>query len=82
VKKILVVDDSMSMVRMIQSVLEKGGYVAIGISDPSRIEQTIDSERPNVILLDVVMPEKLGSLYEYPGHPRELEIDIERPLLG
>jgi twitching motility two-component system response regulator PilH len=50
----------MAMVRMIQSVLEKGGYRAIGISDPSRIEQTIDSERPNLILLDVVMPERNG----------------------
>ena len=59
-KKILVVDDSMAMVRMIQSVLEKGGYRAIGISDPSRLEQTIDSERPALILLDVVMPERNG----------------------
>ena len=58
--KILVVDDSKSMVRMIQSVLDQGGYRAIGISDPSRIEQTIDSERPNLILLDVVMPERNG----------------------
>jgi twitching motility two-component system response regulator PilH len=60
VKKILIVDDSMGMVRMIQSVLEKEGYQAIGLSDPSRIEQTIDSESPNLILLDVVMPERNG----------------------
>jgi twitching motility two-component system response regulator PilH len=60
VKKILIVDDSMAMVRMIQSVLEKEGYRAIGISDPSQIEQTIDSEGPNLILLDVVMPERDG----------------------
>ena len=59
-KKILIVDDSMGMVRMIQSVLEKEGYLAIGISDPSRIEQTIDSEAPSLILLDVVMPERNG----------------------
>ena len=59
-KKILVVDDSMAMVRMIQTVLEQGGYRAIGISDPSRIEQTIDSEHPSLILLDVVMPERNG----------------------
>ena len=59
-KKILIVDDSMGMVRMIQSVLEKEGYSAIGISDPSQIEQTIDSEGPNLILLDVVMPERNG----------------------
>jgi twitching motility two-component system response regulator PilH len=60
VKKILIVDDSISMVRMIQSVLEKEGYSAIGLSDPSQIERTIDSESPNLILLDVVMPERNG----------------------
>jgi twitching motility two-component system response regulator PilH len=60
VKKILIVDDSTAMVRLIQSVLEKEGYRAIGISDPSQIEQTIDSEAPSLILLDVVMPERNG----------------------
>jgi DNA-binding response OmpR family regulator len=60
VKKILIVDDSISMVRIIQSVLEKEGYQAIGISDPSQIERTIDSECPSLILLDVVMPERNG----------------------
>lgn len=59
-KKILIVDDSVGMVRMIQSVLEKEGYKAIGISDPSQVEQTIDSEAPSLILLDVVMPERNG----------------------
>jgi DNA-binding response OmpR family regulator len=60
VKKILIVDDSVGMVRLIQSVLEKEGYKAIGISDPSKVEQTIDSEGPSLILLDVVMPERNG----------------------
>lgn len=59
-KKILIVDDSVGMVRMIQSVLEKEGYKTVGVSDPSQIEQTIDSEAPNLILLDVVMPERNG----------------------
>lgn len=59
-KKILIVDDSMGMVRMIQSVLEKEGYSTIGINDPSKIEQTIDSEAPSLILLDVVMPDRNG----------------------
>ena len=59
-KKILIVDDSQAMVRMIQSVLEKEGYSVVGINDPSRIEQTIDAEGPSLILLDVVMPERNG----------------------
>jgi len=60
VKKILIVDDSVGMVRMIQSVLEKEGYRTVGISDPSQIEQTIDTESPSLILLDVIMPERNG----------------------
>ena len=60
VKKILVVDDSESMVKIIQSVLERGGYRTVGISDPSKIEQTIDAETPQLILLDIVMPERNG----------------------
>jgi twitching motility two-component system response regulator PilH len=32
----------------------------VGISDPTRIEDAIEEERPNVILLDVVMPQRNG----------------------
>jgi twitching motility two-component system response regulator PilH len=60
VKKSLIVDDSMAMVRMIQPVLEGEGYRAVGSSDPSRIEKKSDSEEPNLILLDVVMAGRNG----------------------
>jgi DNA-binding response OmpR family regulator len=59
-KKILVVDDSQAEVRLIQSFLQQGGFHSVGISDPTKIEETIDKERPNVILLDVVMPQRNG----------------------
>jgi twitching motility two-component system response regulator PilH len=59
-KKILVVDDSQAEVRLIQSFLQQGGFHSVGISDPTKIEETIDEERPNVILLDVVMPQRNG----------------------
>lgn len=59
-KKILVVDDSMAAVRMMQGILEEAGYVSVGLSDPQRIEETITAERPGVILLDIVMPERNG----------------------
>lgn len=60
VKKILVVDDSQAEVRLIQSFLQQGGFQAIGISDPTKVEETIEEERPNLILLDVVMPQRNG----------------------
>jgi twitching motility two-component system response regulator PilH len=60
VKKVLVVDDSQAEIRLLQSFLQQGGFQSVGISDPTRIEEAIEEERPNVILLDVVMPQRNG----------------------
>jgi twitching motility two-component system response regulator PilH len=59
-KKVLVVDDSQAEIHLLQSVLQKAGFHSVGISDPTRIEEAIEEERPNVILLDVVMPRRNG----------------------
>ena len=59
-KKVLIVDDSPSEVRLMHGLLEREGYSPVGLHDSARIEETILLERPNVILLDVVMPGKNG----------------------
>jgi DNA-binding response OmpR family regulator len=59
-KKVLIVDDSLAEVHLMKSMLQQGGYHSVGISDPTRIEEAIEEERPNVILLDVVMPQRNG----------------------
>ena len=59
-KKVLIVDDSQAEVHLMQSVLQQGGFHSVGISDSTKIEEAIDDERPNVILLDVVMPRRNG----------------------
>ena len=59
-KKILIVDDSPAEVRLMQAVLDRAGYSSVAVHDPMRIEQMIDMERPNLILLDVVMPQRNG----------------------
>ena len=59
-KKILIVDDSPAEVRLMQSLLDRAGYSSVAVHDPMRIEQTIDVERPNLILMDVVMPQRNG----------------------
>lgn len=59
-KKVLIVDDSPAQVKLIQGLLEPEGYWPVGLSDPKRVEEAITAEKPNVILLDVVMPERNG----------------------
>jgi twitching motility two-component system response regulator PilH len=59
-KKVLIVDDSPAQVKLIQGLLEPEGYPSVGLNDPKRVEETIAAERPGVILLDVVMPERNG----------------------
>jgi twitching motility two-component system response regulator PilH len=60
VKKVLVVDDSQAEIKLLQSMLQQGGFHSVAISDPTKIEEAIEMERPNVILLDVVMPRRNG----------------------
>jgi twitching motility two-component system response regulator PilH len=60
VTKVLVVDDSQAEIRLLQSVLQQAGFHTVAISDPMKIEEAIEEERPNVILLDVVMPQRNG----------------------
>ena len=59
-KKILIVDDSLAEVKLMQAVLQQAGYWSVAIQDPRQIEATIAVERPNLILLDVVMPDRNG----------------------
>src|SRR5215470_36139 len=59
-KKVLIVDDSPAEVKLMQSLLEKEGYWPVGLNDPNRVEETIANERPAVILLDIIMPDRNG----------------------
>ena len=59
-KKVLIVDDSPAQVKLIQAVLDPEGYPSVGLNDPTRVEEMITAERPSVILLDVVMPDRNG----------------------
>jgi twitching motility two-component system response regulator PilH len=60
VKKVLIVDDSQAEVHLMQTMLQKGGFQVVGLFDSTKTEETIEEERPNVILLDVVMPQRNG----------------------
>ncbi len=59
-KKILIVDDSIAEARLMQAVLQEAGYWPVSLNDPTRVEQMVEVERPALILLDVVMPQRNG----------------------
>ena len=59
-KRVLIVDDSPAEVKLLQNLLEKEGYWPVGLNDPKRVEEAITHERPSLILLDIVMPDRNG----------------------
>lgn len=77
-KKVLIVDDSPSEVRLMHGLLEREGYNPVDLHDSGRIEETIAFERPVLILLDVVMPGKNGFQVcrELKGHDEYKNIPV------
>lgn len=55
-KKILAVDDERHIVRLIQVNLERAGYEVVTAYDGREALKKIDEERPDMVVLDVMMP--------------------------
>jgi DNA-binding response OmpR family regulator len=54
--KVLIVDDDAAIVQMVKQVLQEEGYAAVAAQEPLRVYDTAKHERPDVILLDIMMP--------------------------
>jgi DNA-binding response OmpR family regulator len=59
-EKILVVDDEESVTELLKTVLEKEGYKTIVTSDGEEAVRLAESEKPQLIILDAVMPAPHG----------------------
>ena len=59
-KKILLVDDSSTILMMERMMLTKGPYDLVTASDGEEAVAKAVSERPDLILMDVVMPKMNG----------------------
>lgn len=55
--KILLVDDDADLVHVLTLVLEGRGYRVVSAQEPERGLEVADGERPDLIVLDVMMPE-------------------------
>ena len=59
-KKVLVVDDDPNTVKFLSAALEDNGYEPIGASNGKEGLEKIMSEKPDLVILDVMMPKKTG----------------------
>lgn len=55
-KKILAVDDERHIVRLVQVNLERAGYQVVTAFDGKEALDKIESEHPDLVVLDVMMP--------------------------
>ncbi len=55
-KKILAVDDEKFIVRLVQVTLERQGYQVVTANDGKEALEKVESERPDLMVLDVMMP--------------------------
>lgn len=58
--RILVVDDDKEIVRLVRSYLEQAGYNVLTAHDGNTALQSIRSDRPDLVVLDLMLPERDG----------------------
>ncbi len=59
-KRILVVDDEEDVVRYFKTLFEDNGYEAITAKDGAEAMEKIRAQRPDLVTLDITMPNKSG----------------------
>jgi CheY-like chemotaxis protein len=65
-KKVLVVDDDPTVVRLIEQLLQHNGYTPVTASLYTEAVEALDRERPDLVLLDLSMPHvNGGALLEF-----------------
>lgn len=71
-KKILVVDDEPNIVQYLEALLGDNGYATVSAANGNQAMEQVKKEHPDLICLDVTMPEKSGIRFY-----RELKDDPE-----
>ena len=78
-KKILLVDDSATILMMERMILSKFEYDCVTAKNGEEAVRVALAERPDLILMDVVMPEMNG--FEAVKRLREQEITRDTPII-
>ena len=58
--KVMVVDDAYSDLMLMESILKSAGHQVVSLADGEALEEKVSAERPDMLLLDIVMPRRNG----------------------
>src|SRR5919206_1679844 len=77
-KKILAVDDERHIVRLVEVNLARAGYNVVTAFDGREALQKVESEKPDLVVLDVMMPYMDGFevLRNLKANPATAEIPV------
>ena len=71
-KKILIVDDEIEQIEYASTVLEASGYTSVIAMDGKEGMKKVKAEKPDLILMDIMMPERGGiGMYQDLKHDEE-----------
>ena len=59
-KKILIVDDDKKLTDIVQKYFIQYEFNVVIINDGKDVDQVVDTEKPDIILLDLMLPGKNG----------------------
>ena len=76
--KVLIVEDDSDILSIIEEKLDILGFEITSCGNPNEISNSIESQRPDIILLDIKLPGKDGIeiAKELKGNPETKEIPI------
>ena len=59
-KTVLIVEDNELNMKLFTDILEVADYRVVGLRDGSELEPTVRRERPDLILMDIQLPQQSG----------------------
>ena len=79
-KKLLIVDDEADTLRLVALMLERQGYLVVTAPTGQKALEMVKQEKPDLVLLDVMMPEIDG--YEVARRLRQMDQTRNIPILA
>ncbi len=78
-KKILIVEDDRSLQNALVEVLNREGFVTVSVLDGEEALAKLASDKPDLVLLDIILPKKDG--YEVLAEMKKNEATKDLPVL-